>query len=514
MMVIKSLILKNFRAYKNIVVDFDSNMNVIVGQNDIGKSTILEALDIFFGQKVIKIDVDDLNNNVKEKEISIEVKFELTKEDAKKLKLEYFLNMDNDLEIHKKFKIKNTTKKLKEEFFCQISTKDLEAKKAPKIMKEIYEDKVLNNNHKIKLDSYNKNKIFKTLPIYYLFQSDKVNKDTDKDIQKILKQTTKKLEEKFQIKIEELKKELEEKLEGIGKNTLEKMEEIGLDTPNSIIPKVIPKNLDSFFSFNLESEDIPLNKRGSGFRRMITLNYLRAEIENDNENKNIIYAIEEPETAQHPNNQKKLMESLIELSKKENYQIIITTHIPEIAKMANENNLILIKKDKKFLAKLKKIKFYHSQKQLILKDFNYKWIELYKKSKNSDENLIIENTENKLNSIIETLGILPNINIKNIQKVKVVVCLEGYTDIEFLKNINKNIEEFNKIVDLEDDSILTVFLGGSALQHYINYNYLDKLDIPQVHIYDSDYNQRDTNIHYQYKKYIDKINEKENNNYG
>ncbi len=48
-----------------------------------------------------------------------------------------------------------------------------------------------------------------------------------------------------------------------------------------------------------------------GLEGMVTLNYLRAEIENDNKDKNIIYAIEEPETAQHPNNQKAFMKSLI-----------------------------------------------------------------------------------------------------------------------------------------------------------------------------------------------------------
>lgn len=47
-MILKKLKLKNFRGYTNIVVDFDSNMNVIIGKNDVGKSTILEALEIFF----------------------------------------------------------------------------------------------------------------------------------------------------------------------------------------------------------------------------------------------------------------------------------------------------------------------------------------------------------------------------------------------------------------------------------------------------------------------------------
>ncbi|RQM78303.1 AAA family ATPase, partial [Aeromonas dhakensis] len=42
-MKISKLKLNNFRGYKDILVDFDDSFNVIIGRNDIGKSTILEA---------------------------------------------------------------------------------------------------------------------------------------------------------------------------------------------------------------------------------------------------------------------------------------------------------------------------------------------------------------------------------------------------------------------------------------------------------------------------------------
>lgn len=58
-MKLKSLILKNFRSYKDVKILFDKSMNVIIGQNDVGKSTILEALDIFFEGGTIKIDMTD-----------------------------------------------------------------------------------------------------------------------------------------------------------------------------------------------------------------------------------------------------------------------------------------------------------------------------------------------------------------------------------------------------------------------------------------------------------------------
>lgn len=47
-MKLHSLYLKNFRGYREEMIDFSEGMNVIIGKNDIGKSTIMEALEIFF----------------------------------------------------------------------------------------------------------------------------------------------------------------------------------------------------------------------------------------------------------------------------------------------------------------------------------------------------------------------------------------------------------------------------------------------------------------------------------
>lgn len=58
-MKLREIVLKNFRGYyreTRIPVD---DLTALIGKNDIGKSTILEALDIFFNQ--IKIDVGDRN---------------------------------------------------------------------------------------------------------------------------------------------------------------------------------------------------------------------------------------------------------------------------------------------------------------------------------------------------------------------------------------------------------------------------------------------------------------------
>lgn len=47
-MKIVSLTIENFRSYRNPVTIPFNDLTVLIGKNDIGKSSILEALDIFF----------------------------------------------------------------------------------------------------------------------------------------------------------------------------------------------------------------------------------------------------------------------------------------------------------------------------------------------------------------------------------------------------------------------------------------------------------------------------------
>ena len=62
-MKIKSVSVSCFRCYANTVNVAIADLCVLVGKNDIGKSTFLEALDIFFneGKGCIKLDKEDIN---------------------------------------------------------------------------------------------------------------------------------------------------------------------------------------------------------------------------------------------------------------------------------------------------------------------------------------------------------------------------------------------------------------------------------------------------------------------
>jgi hypothetical protein len=92
-------------------------------------------------------------------------------------------------------------------------------------------------------------------------------------------------------------------------------------------------------------DDIPINKRGSGVKRLILISFFRAEAERrqrDSGLPSVVYAIEEPETSQHPDHQRALITALIALSNAAKTQIFLTTHSPEIVKKLEFENLLLI----------------------------------------------------------------------------------------------------------------------------------------------------------------------------
>jgi predicted ATP-dependent endonuclease of OLD family len=114
-MKISKVKITNFRGYKDDTAIDLNDLTVFVGKNDVGKSTILEALDIFFneGQGAIKMDKDDINKKALSegsKDICIAVIFEdlpgslvIDTSNATTLEDEYLLNQQGKLEIVKTY---------------------------------------------------------------------------------------------------------------------------------------------------------------------------------------------------------------------------------------------------------------------------------------------------------------------------------------------------------------------------------------------------------------------------
>ena len=180
---------------------------------------------------------------------------------------------------------------------------------------------------------------------------------------------------------------------------------------------------------------------------------------------NIIYAIEEPETAQHPNNQKILIESFKSLANESDCQIILTTHSPGLASELPIESLRFI-------------------------------------FKNDNDELKIDLGDVVFPKIAKTLGVTPD------SRVKILFCVEGPTDVDAICCLSNAMKiKYPELPDLRNDErIAFVLMGGSTLKHWVNHNYLKELGKPEFHLYDNDVTT--------YQNSIDKVNNREDNSQG
>lgn len=179
---------------------------------------------------------------------------------------------------------------------------------------------------------------------------------------------------------------------------------------------------------------------------------------------NIIFAVEEPETSQHPDNQRLVIEALQAISDAANCQVMLTTHVPALASLLPVDSIRYV--------------YTHENKGVQVRA--------------ADEDVI--------RTVATDLGVVPD------KRAKVLVCVEGPYDIAFLKNINQ-------ILCKEDDGVINIFnipevafvvLGGSNLQDWVNQHYLKNVGLPEVHIYDKDKPQ--TNGEYKYQDAVNEVN--------
>ena len=390
-MKIKSVGIRGFRGYEApINVEF-SDLLVLVGKNDIGKSTIIEALDIFFndGKGCVKIDKDDVNKKcLLEGDSCIEIAVEfdelpssivIDSTNETSLANEYLLTASGTLQVIKRYPNAGKEKVFIKAFHPTApGCRDLLLKKNGDL-KKILEDQSLECSDKTKNSELRKaiwqgqsnlelkdceievakidakniwEQLKRYMPLYTLFQSDRKNCDGDSEVQDPMRLAVKEIlgDAKIQSDLAAVADTVKSRLDEVASRTLGKLSEMNPDIASSLTPQ-IPDSAtlkwnDVFKSVAIAGDDdIPINKRGSGVKRLILISFFRAEAERRQEEiglPNVVYAIEEPETSQHPEHQRALIDALITLSKTDHTQVILTTHSPEIVKRLSFDNILLI----------------------------------------------------------------------------------------------------------------------------------------------------------------------------
>lgn len=494
---LKSVKLTNFRGYQQTTtIPIDETMTGIVGRNDHGKSTILEALAIFFETEGVKADKNDINCFQR---AAGEIKFEIACEFDElpesivlddnvetTLSEELLLNSDSNLEIVKTFKANTTGKADKTYIRCLHPTQegfnnllglkiaDLKKFGQEQGVEDTVSDKRVASmwRQAIRASAEDLNvaetlldvdkglgtegksiwgKIQDQLPTFALFKADRESSDGDSEAKNPLQQAVKDAQAALQIQISDLEKQIEASVLEVAERTLDKLREMAPELANELTPRFKDKPKWTF-NFTLDGENgIPINKRGSGVRRLILLNFFRAEAEKAvvGSSRKVIYAIEEPETSQHPNYQIMLMKALLELANQPSRQILVTTHVPALAGLIPIEGIRYVTRDANSIP------------------------------------IVQMPNDDVLKVAAESLGVLPETGM---ERAKGVVLVEGKSDVTFLRHTTKTLKEAGHVAScLDEAGIVPLQTGGSGnVKHWVTHKLADDLGLPWCVFLDSD----------------------------
>ena len=486
---LESVRIKGFRCFEKETELSIDDFTAILGRNDVGKSSLLEALQLFFDDD--SPDAGDVCMRAEEKEVRIACEFSDLPEELvidadhpTSLEAEFMLNSKGFLEIHKVYdgSLKNPKAKgtfvfadhpSADNFSDLLSLKNSELKQRAEATGVDMDSIPKNINTELRraiwaradnldkratyldVDKESTKKIWKqlkeVLPIFALFKSDRPSTDQDAEAQDPMKAAVKEALHAQEAKLEELRLAVESSVLKVANLTVSKLAEIDPDLAKELKPTIQRPNWATAFKIALTDESmVPVNKRGSGVRRMILLNFFRAQAERRNDaasGPGVIYAIEEPETSQHPKNQKLLLRAFFELSEQSSCQVLITTHNPVLARNLPLDSLRLLTKEDD-----------HTREILV-------------------------GTEEVYKQAATELGVLPD------NSVKAFIGVEGTNDINFLKRISKilapteaDIPDLGKAED--DGLVIFIPLGGSNLTNWIGR--FANLERPEFHLYDRD----------------------------
>lgn len=483
--------LENFRAYQQPTRIEFGGLTTVIGRNDIGKSTILDALEIFFNGEAVKIEQADANVRSDLTDVSITAEFsdlppEITLDAGALTRLadEYLVAANGNLIIRKVYDCGKKTPSSETYVIANHPTAkgvsnllELKEKDLQAMVKEQKLDVKLKGNPGMRQAIWaaagelalaeiaipvSKSKedgkriweqIELHLPMYALFQSDRASKDSDGEVQNPLKGAIKTAIAEVQEEIERIQAKVREKSIEIAELTHKALRTIDPNLAGALTPTFSPPTQQKWtglFSVGMDTDDnIPLNKRGSGVRRLILVSFFKAEAERKlatQSKANIIYAIEEPETSQHPGNQKILIESFKEIAQAPNCQVILTTHSPGLAADLPVDSIRFVSADA------------------------------------AAHTPTIQQGADVFGAVADTLGLTPD------SRVKVLVCVEGPSDVEALRYLSHALHQHDNTIPclLTEKRCAFVSLGGSTLKHWVTAHYLQGLRCPEVHIYDRD----------------------------
>lgn len=394
-MFISELHIKNYRIFTDKTIEFNERLNVIIGPNSCGKTTLLSALQILFdSSKSRKLNIDDFNKNIDLDELkkhSPQISISVTISQSK-----------NQTEFTDEvIPIATWLTKIKPPFEAKLTYRFFLPERHEQHYKDLISDLEINDyegywsfleeyfidKYVYKLfigDEKLKNLVDRDDLSKFDFQFLSALRDVEKDLLSGKKSLLKEILDFFtdydvpnsdlsefeqektikQNKAEfaKISDELYSNLYGrlsVGKNEiLEYIKGMGAMFDNSNPDfKAIFTEKEAYEHLFLISQDgditLPIELNGLGYNNLVYMALLLAKIQKDSKTEKYgdnakfysVLAIEEPEAHLHPNMQYKFLKFLQENQKDEVNQIFITSHSPNITAAVKLDNLIVLDKN-------------------------------------------------------------------------------------------------------------------------------------------------------------------------
>ena len=390
-MYISELNIKNFRIFSDNKIKFNERLNVIIGPNNCGKTTILAMLDILFGSSLSKkLNVNDFNKNIEldslinhSPEIIISATISQSKDQSEitdevipiatwltkieppfeaKLTYKFFLPKryeDDYQRLISEFKIDNYN-----DYWDFLETYFIKKYNYKLFVGHDYLNNVADREDLSKFD-YQFLSAIRDVEKDLMSGKKSLLKEildffTDYDLKGLdeSKYEIRKRNHQFNLKSEELYSDLYERMSKGKNEILNYIKNTGASFDN-INPDFIGifSEKEAYEHMFLITEDehikLPIKLNGLGYNNLLYISLILAKIQKDssfevygeNANAYSILAIEEPEAHLHPNMQYKFLKFLKKHQKNEVNQIFITSHSPNITAAVSFENLVILDKN-------------------------------------------------------------------------------------------------------------------------------------------------------------------------
>lgn len=497
-MKLKSIRIENFQSISTSASVSIRDLTVLVGRNDVGKSTVLKALNLFLNG--VAPSEDSSNGTTESKVIAVELAFLPTKnpiiiDEAIETSFEGegLLDEHGLLRVRREWDTSSTKptaktslrrKSFGESDFLLATEKELikklekigvETKKANgdefnnvekrKKLREAHEGAGTavtyewltlppagTNRAKLIHDAVRSN-----LPPFHYFRADTSLDETDAAIQKYFRGIASEALKAFGMT--NVEENIRHSLKEVLLSITSKINAV-VSEQDSIEPQISfdwSRAISTSFRTTREGTEIPLAQRGDGFRRIAMMAYFEHLAEREaGEGEQIIFGFEEPETFLHPTAQEQLFEKLNGLCEA-NHQVLVTSHSPIIVARAKTESLIHVTK--------------------VGADTVY------------SESVV------DLRAIADDIGIrIDNQFISLFDKAKVLLLVEGIDDAEALEFTSSKYKAAGLIpATFSELSVAILPIGGcNSVQHWVQLDLLQKLTKPFFIFLDSDKTSSDS----------------------